>query len=344
MRSALSALLGEDPGIEVVGQAKNGIEAIALAKELRPDVITMDVVMPGLSGLEAISKIMEEAPSRILVVCSVSEGREVDISFRAMSSGALEVIAKPAATTELRAWGRKLNTAVKLMAEIPVVTRRRLNQMKAQKHQSLGLRPPPPPPPVIPADAMKKELSKKVDIWGIVASTGGPPALAVILNALPPDLKVPILIVQHIAPGFSRGLIRYLETVTRLKVVQGADGMIAERGHIYLPPDKHDIEIDEKCRIKVPLNRGVGHCPSGNRLLLSLARVYGPKAGGVVLTGMGDDGTEGLLAIHKATGVTIAQDEASCVVYGMPQAAHNAGAVTHMLPPESIAPLLWELT
>jgi two-component system chemotaxis response regulator CheB len=323
MRNVLSALLGEDPQVKVVGLASDGAEAVAMAKALHPDVITMDVQMPRLSGLEAIQAIMAEAPARILVVCSVTEGHQVDLSFKAMAVGALELIAKPAGEggQELRAWGRRVADSVKLMAEIPVVTRRRGGKVPV-KRAAMGV--------------------GKVDVFGIASSTGGPPALATILGALPAAFPVPILIAQHMAPGFASGLLRWFTDVCQLEMVLADQGMACQPGHVYLPPDSCDIEVDREGLIQIKRSPG-GHCPSGNRLLHSIAEAYGDRAGGLVLTGMGDDGSDGLLAIKRAGGITMAQDAASCVVYGMPQACLRKGAVAEHIALEAIAPTMCEL-
>ena len=321
--NALSALLKDFPDIEVVGQALDGVEAVSMANTLRPDVITMDVMMPHLDGLAATAAIMAEAPSRVLIVCSISETQQMDLSFRAIEAGALEVIAKPKTSgpEDLRRWGSRVGEAVRLMAEVPVITRRRISRMPVRL-------------PVLRA---------AVDILGVVASTGGPPALAHILRTLPGDLPIPILVAQHITVGFTGGLVRWLSGVTALQVKIASAGEACAPGHVYLPPDGHHLEVDEEGLIVLPKFLGAGHCPSGNRLLSSLARAYRARAGGTVLTGMGDDGAQGLLAIRQAGGQTVAQDEASSVVFGMPQAAVAMQATQTVLPMEAIGPMILEL-
>jgi two-component system chemotaxis response regulator CheB len=321
MCNVLSSLLAKDPNIEVVGCARDGEQAVAMAETLRPHVITMDVQMPRMSGLEAIERIMANSPSRILAVCSV-EDREVELSFRAISAGALELIAKPQAGPDydLAAWGKKLVEAVRLMAEVPVVRRR--TQLAPDR-----------PIPV---------RRGSIEVIAIAASTGGPQALVTILSALPASLPVPILIAQHMAPGFMGGFVRWLEQVTALEVVLSRSGDTCRAGHVYLPPDGHDHAFGLHGVLAVTPSSDL-HCPSCDRLLTSVARVYGARAAGVVLTGMGDDGARGLLAIHEASGVTIAQDEASSVVYGMPRAAVELGATSVQLPPPAIANELMQM-
>ena len=319
VRNALVTLLSAEPDFAIVGLAMDGVEAVEKARALRPDVITMDVNMPRLDGLSATAAIMRDEPARVLVICSISEDRQLDLSFRAMAAGALEVIAKPAAGPEaLRKWGRKVAESVRLMAEVPVVRRYRVGEHRL---------------PLAPLDA--------VEMVGIVASTGGPPALAQILAGLH-DLCAPLLIAQHIAEGFTAGLSRWLASVTRLGVSIARDGDLPQPGHVYLAPDGCDLAVDTGGLLRTPPGAAL-HCPSGNRLLMSLAKQYGSRAAGLVLTGMGDDGAQGLLLLRQAGGQTFAQDEASSVVYGMPQAAWACGAARQQLALESVPEVLRQL-
>lgn len=321
--NALQAVLSEDPLIEVVGCAYDGVQALAKAKKLRPDVITMDVRMPELDGLEATAAIMAVAPARILVVCALNEKEQQDLSFRAMAAGAIEVIAKPAGGLggSLRDWGPRLAETVRLMAVIPVVTRRRAPFLL------------PRPRPV---------SHGRVDVFGIVASTGGPPALATVLGALPPTLPIPILIAQHMALGFASGLVRWLDSVVAFEVVVAEHGQMPKAGHAYVPKDGHDLMVDPEGLLVVTPSPG-GHCPSGDRLLSSLARSYRARAGGVVLTGMGDDGVAGLSELRKAGGAAYAQDESTSVVYGMPRQAIESGAAEQALPIDAISGVIRDL-
>jgi len=320
VRNTLVALLSEDPRLSIVGQAADGIEAVDKARALRPDVITMDVNMPRLDGLGATAAIMAEAPARVLVISSVSEHRQLELSFKAMAAGALEVIAKPRPGEPMREWGRKLAESVRLMAEVPVVRRPRSRPPEQARLQNAG----------------------EVDVIGLVASTGGPPALAHVLAQLPASLPVPILLAQHIAQGFTPGLQRWFAGICAMRIKVASEGELAGKGCVYLAPDGCDLEIDGQGLLRTPPGTGL-HCPSGNRLLHSLARIYGPRAAGFVLTGMGDDGAQGLLALRNAGGETFAQDEHTSVVFGMPQAAQACGAARSMLSLESIAHAILEL-
>ncbi len=276
VRNTLVALLAEDPRLSIVGQAADGIEAVDKARALRPDVVTMDVNMPRLDGLGATAAIMAEAPARGVVISSVSEHRQLELSFKATPEQA--------------------------------------------KLQNAG----------------------EVDVIGLVASTGGPPALAQVLAQLPASLPVPILLAQHIAQGFTPGLQRWFAGICALRIQIASDGAFVRKGCVYLAPDGCDLEVDGQGLLRTPPGTGL-HCPSGNRLLHSLARVYGPRAAGFVLTGMGDDGAQGLLALRNAGGETFAQDEHTSIVFGMPQAAQACGAARSMLSLESIAHAILEL-
>jgi two-component system chemotaxis response regulator CheB len=280
----------------------------------------MDVNMPRLDGLGATAAIMADSPSRVLMISSVSEHREQELSFRAMAAGALELIAKPA-SGDMRAWGRRLAESVRLMAEVPVVRRHRSRTR---------------PLPAAFAHA------GDVDVIGLVASTGGPPALAQVLAELPKDICVPLLIAQHIAEGFTTGLVRWFAGACKLAVLVARDGEAPRPGVAYLPPDGSDLEVDAEGLLRTP-SAGGPHSPSGNRLLASLARVHGPRAAGFVLTGMGDDGAQGLLALRHSGGATFAQDESTSVVYGMPQAAQALGAARSQLALEQVAPAILSL-
>lgn len=318
MANTLTALLTEDPRIEVVGRAGDGNRAVQLARLLRPDVITMDLLLPGLDGPAAIAAIMSQAPARVLVVSAVAEQRGVDLGFQAMSAGALELIGKPNVTNveELRRWGKDLAHSVCLMAEVPVISRR----------ARTGSVTPPP-------------IGARVDVFGIVASTGGPPALAELLSKLPKDLPVPLLIAQHITVGFTQGMVRWLSQVTPLPVDVARDGERLEPGRVYFPQDGQDLLVDSTGLARLQRSRG-GPCPNGDVLLASLAQAFGRRSGGVVLTGMGEDGARGLLAIRKAGGVTFSQDEATSVVYGMPRAALEIHATDQGVPLSSVPELI----
>ncbi|MBN1209114.1 MAG: chemotaxis protein CheB [Myxococcaceae bacterium] len=312
MLKMYTALLASASDIEVIGTAKDGAEAVELARRLHPDVITLDARMPRMDGIEASSRIMSEAPSRILVI---SGAVDAEMSFKALQAGALEVMPKPRPGLEgLANFGVKLIQIIRSMAELPLSERR---------------------PPLAAAKALAAPLGGKVSGFGLVASTGGPPALCLLLSLLPPNLPYPIFIAQHVSDGFTAGLCQWLGAASSLRLEVARSGIRPQPGHVYLPPDGHQLQVllmgellVEPIQIKGAL---------GDALLASLALAYGNRAGGAVLTGMGSDGSTGLLAIRQAGGLTFAQSPESCVVPGMPEAALRAGAADQALPLEAMA-------
>jgi two-component system chemotaxis response regulator CheB len=308
-----TGLLAAAPDIRVVGTANDGKEAVAMAQSLRPDVVTLDVRMPRMDGIDATERIMAEAPSRILVI---SGAVDAELSFKALQAGALEVMPKPTPGREgLTTFGQQLIHTIRTMAEIPLAARKPL-----LSH--------PPPPPVL--------RSGRVHGFGLVGATGGPPALAMLLSLLPPSLPYPIFVAQHVSVGFTSGLRQWLSAASPLQLQLARTGMRPEAGHVYLPPDGHQLQVLTSGELLVEPLHNV-HAAVGDSLLISLARAYGNRAGGAVLTGMGSDGASGLLAIRRAGGLTFVQNPESCVASGMPEAALRLGAAESALTVEGMA-------
>jgi two-component system chemotaxis response regulator CheB len=251
---------------------------------------------------------------------------QADLSFRALYSGALDLVDKPEGVDAvgLQAWGLRLAARLIELAALP-----------------LGAR-------LVPAAGKLRGPSKastskrRLKVFGIAASTGGPPALAELLKPLPADLAFPILIAQHIAPGFMPGLARWLQTQTSLKVRLAEGNEMPQAGEVWMPRDGADLRWGPGGRLKVTPNLG-GVCPNGDLLLASLASLLGAEAGAAVLTGMGADGAEGLWAMKQAGAMTFAQDAASCVVDGMPAAAVARGGAEQRLTPQEIGFCVIEL-
>lgn len=323
VRQALVSVLREGPFFDVVGEAADGQEAIEGADRLRPDVITMDVLMPGLGGLEAIRAIMSTAPARIVVVSSAVSDRELDLSFRAIAAGALEVLGKPVGggAVDFDAWARKVRESVRLMAGVPVV--RRFSKGSSEDG-----------PPAKPLAAVV--ASRRLAAFALGASTGGPAALARVLGELPGAIPVPVFVAQHMTMGFTRGLVRWLSEVSALRVQMVERTIPAMPSCVYLPMDGHDLSVDADGCLRVTATRAET-CPSVDVLFASFGAAYGSRGGAALLTGMGDDGARGLLALRRAGGVTVCQDEATSVVFGMPKAAVDLGAAEHVLPLDSIS-------
>jgi two-component system chemotaxis response regulator CheB len=308
-----TGLLAAAPDIRVVGTANDGKEAVAMAHSLRPDVVTLDVRMPRMDGIDATERIMAEAPSRILVI---SGAVDAELSFKALQAGALEVMPKPTPGREgLTSFGQQLIHTIRTMAEIPLAPRKPL-----LSH--------PTPPPIL--------RSGRVHGFGLVASTGGPPALAMLLSLLPPSLPYPLFIAQHVSAGFTSGLRQWLGAASALELQVARTGMRPEPGHVYLPPDGHQLQVLATGELLVEPLHGL-HSAVGDALLSSLARANGNRAGGAVLTGTGSDGAAGLLAIRRAGGLTFVQNPESCVASSMPEAARRLGAAESALTVEGLA-------
>ncbi|OFW42912.1 MAG: hypothetical protein A3J29_20600 [Acidobacteria bacterium RIFCSPLOWO2_12_FULL_67_14b] len=321
-REYLVYLLGQDPALEVVGVARDGLEAVQQAERLRPDVIVMDVHMPRMDGYEATRQIMERVPTPIVVVSASSSRQEVAHTLDALKAGALTVLDKPAGPDHPahEESARRLVETVRLMAEVKVVRR-----WPRRDH-------PERPAPVA------ARVGQKIQLVAIAASTGGPPVVAEILRRLPGDLAAPVLLVQHIAAGFTEGLVEWLARETPLTVKLAAAGESAASGTVYIAPDGFQMGITTRGQIRlVKEPTGNGFCPSASHLFESVAEAYGPTAIGVLLTGMGRDGADGLLRLRQTGGVTIAQDEQSSAIFGMPAEAIRLGAAASVLAPEDIA-------
>ena len=316
-REMISQILASDPAIEVVGQAKDGLEAVDLVKQLRPDLVTMDIHMPKLDGLGAIERIMAYTPTPILVVSSSVRAEGVGGAFDALALGALEVIKKPepADWADLERIGRDVIRKVKVLASVRVITHIR----GRREHRDSDVARPP-------AHATSR------GIVAIGSSTGGPSALLAVLGRLPGDLKVPVLIAQHIADGFVPGLVTWLNAGCKITVAIAEKGVHPQPGVAYFADTGSNMVIESNQLSFQPPSRGQLYIPSADTLFESVARSYGEHAIGVLLTGMGADGAHGLSHLHQLGAATIVQDEETCTVFGMPKAAIDLGAADEVLP------------
>lgn len=316
----LRAILEAEPDMRVVGRARNGREAVTLAGTLKPDLVTMDIRMPVMDGFDATRMIMASQPLPIVVISSSVDDEELRTTFRAIEEGALAVIEKPRGLghPDFEAIRRELVDTVRAMAEVKVVRRR------------------PPRVSTAPFKAPARPRAGGYEVIGLALSTGGPQTLATLLAGLPMGFPLPILVVQHISPGFIGGLANWLRGQTLLEVRLAEAGMDLLPGVVYVAPDgahlgviRHNAALRASLSESPPIDR---FRPSGTALFRSLAECCGPSAIGGILTGMGSDGTDGLIALHHAGGHVFAQDEASAVVYGMPGAARQAGCVHSVVP------------
>ncbi len=325
----LKAIFEQEADFEVVGHARNGREAVELAARLRPEMITMDIRMPVMDGFEATREIMSTRPVPIVVVSSSVDDEDLRITFRAVEEGALAVIEKPRGINhpDFEQIRRELVTTVRAMAEVKLVRRRRW--VAPQPARTVSVSSP---------------VARRCDLIAIGSSTGGPQALRTILAALPKDLSVPLVLVQHIGRGFVQGLVDWLNGYSGplCRVAQHGDELLS--GHAYFAPDDHHLQVQRIGRSLMAVLKDTPPVdnirPSATPLFRSVAACCAGNAVGVVLTGMGADGAEGLLEMHRAGCVTVVQDEESCVVNGMPAAARALGAAEQVLPLERIAPRL----
>jgi two-component system chemotaxis response regulator CheB len=320
----ISDILESDPDISIIGSASGGDKAISMIAEDLPDVITMDINMPGMDGFAATKRIMEISPIPIIIVSGAYNKENVSLSFRAVEAGALAIIEKPAAIEShdyLRERTDFINL-VKLISKIKV---------KKPKGASLSLKEKS-------KTDVKITLKSVIEIIAVGASTGGPPALQKFLTELGSEFTLPILIVQHIAKGFSEGFAQWLSDTCGLKFKIPADGEKIAGGTVYIAPDNFHMGVDGKGCIVLDNGPQIKNLkPAVAYLFNSVAEAYGAKAIGVLLTGMGRDGAEELKIMKDRGAVTFAQDQESSIVYGMPGEAVKIGAAVFVLPPDEIA-------
>lgn len=347
-RAVMREILATAPGVEIVGEAGDGREAVALVRALRPDVVTMDVRMPGVDGLAALAEIMRVAPTPVIVVSAEAGGEAQQISFRALQLGAIEVLAKPRdpGTPRFERQAEWIRQAVRAVAGLVLVGRKRPSPLElpavtpppstARPTATVTARAQPAPSRAFPSTEWALPAEGPA-VVAIAASTGGPAALATILAGLPHALPVPMLVVQHISPGFEAGLATWLGATSRLDVRIAEEGAVLARGTVYLAADGRHLGV---CggRIRLGDEPPVeGFRPSATHLFASVAREFGPRAAGFVLTGMGRDGAAGLALMRAAGAYTAAQNAESAVVFGMPKVALECGAAGRALDLDEVA-------
>lgn len=320
-RHVLVTILGDDQGIEVVGEAANGFEALELTKRMRPDLVVMDITMPVMDGFEATKRIMIEVPTPVLIVTAAAD-REVELGLRAVQAGALSLVPKPAGPADpgFLPEARRLVQLVKALADVRVI-RRYDPQAPRRGH-----------PPAETVDGHQRR------VVAIAASTGGPAVLFRLLERLPRSSLVPILVVQHLAEGFTAGLVSWLGSGTSLVVKQAEDGERLLGGTVYIAAEDRHLEVTGRGTTALTSAPPIeGFRPSATVLFGSVAAHYGADAVAVVLTGMGRDGLDGAVAVHEAGGTVLAQDEESSVVFGMPGVVVARGIADVVGPVEVLA-------
>jgi two-component system chemotaxis response regulator CheB len=324
-RSAIAARLGTDSVIEVVGQAKDGLDAIEKTKELKPDVVTLDVVMPRMDGLAALERIMHECPTPVVMLSALT-GKGADATIKALELGAVDFFLKPSIASPV---GRDESTEelvrkIRVASQVKVSTRRRDTR--------------PRQPVAASAKRARRQANDFNKVVVIGSSTGGPQALNQLIPAIPGDIPALVLIVQHMPSGFTKSLADRLDQLSHLDVREARSGDQVGPGMVFLAPGGYHMRVTTKGEIQ--LDQGATECgvrPSVNVTMESAARVYGASVLGVVLTGMGSDGTRGATLIKGAGGKVIVQDEATCAVYGMPASVVEAGKADKELPLPYIA-------
>ncbi len=331
VRKRIVEVLAVQPGFEVVAEAADGREAIEACQRLRPDVVTLDMMMPVMSGLAATEYIMAYCPTPILIVSSSFNRGEVFRTYDALAAGALDVLEKPRGDLSDHEWEKQLAATLRLIARIKVITHPR-GRLKHLAGSAAG--------GAFPAAA---GAAAACELVAIGASTGGPAAIMHILNHLPRDFHLPLLVVIHLSHAFGPAFAEWLNGLSPIPVGFACDDerlpRPGERRVVLAPPDRHLVVRGGRLRLTLEAERHSCR-PSVDLLFHSVAGELGSRAAACLLTGMGRDGAEGLLAIRRAGGLTFAQDEASSVVFGMPREAVRLDAAVRVLPLDQIAPAL----
>lgn len=330
-RKMLVAIMEKAPDIEVVGMARNGAEAVRLVERLKPDLVTMDINMPLMDGYAATRQIMAERPCPIVMI---SSNYDSDHIFDALKAGALTVLKKPTANDSISVQ-TAIVTQIKLMADVKVLRRWPAERDQTGKQTAVSK--------ANPFDNFQRN-GRKPRLVAIASSTGGPGALATVLRPLPADYPVPILVVQHISEGFAQPFAAWLDTQINLSVRIGKQADEPKPGEVLIAPDDHHMSLNSSGSIILQKKQPQDNiCPSANYLFHSVAKVYGATAVGIVLTGMGDDGADGMQALYEIGAYTIAQNKETCVVFGMPAVAIERGAIRQVQPLDQISSTLSKL-
>jgi two-component system chemotaxis response regulator CheB len=328
IRHRIVEILGADPELSVVGEAEDGKQAIELCRTLRPDVVTLDMMMPVVSGVAVTEYVMAYCPTPILIVSASTNRSELFKTYEALAAGAVDVLEKPVGNDTDHDWPRRLVARVKMVSRIKVITHLRARLASDGSRPSAG------------HDTAGRKTERRISIVAIGGSTGGPAAVVEILRGLPAEFPVPILLVIHISCPFGTAFAEWLDRQSGLRVRYATDGemlpALDEAGVVMAPPGFHLMIQHGRLRLSSGPERNSCR-PSVDVLFESLSQQHGDTTAACLLTGMGKDGAAGLLALRRAGAVTFAQDEASCVVFGMPKAAIEIGASDQVLPLNQMA-------
>ena len=329
MRKLISELVASSGEFRVVGTARNGLEAVRKVHALAPDLVTLDIEMPELDGIGALGYIMSEAPRPVVMLSAAATGDASDLTIRALELGAVDFVRKPSGPISI---------------DLTAVREQLLAALRAARKVNLGgveVLARPRTPRSLPA---VEYTGGATQVVAIAASTGGPRALAELIPSLPRPLGAAVLVVQHMPPGFTRSLAERLDALSELAVGEASSGERVQHDRVYVAPGGYHMRVQLSGGAPVleldnsPPIWGVR--PSADPLFESVAAIFGERAVGVVLTGMGRDGAAGLRAIHDAGGVGLAQDAATSTIHGMPRAAEAAGGVDHVVRLAAMAALI----
>ncbi len=336
MRKSLSIMLGSDPEIEIVDTARDGLDGYEKAVKLKPDVITLDIEMPRMDGITALKKIMKDAPTSVIMVSSLTtEGAEATLT--AMEAGAVDFIAKEMSFVSVNIAGIKAELVGKVKA---IVKQKRFKSRLSRIHKTTTFgKPSAAPTPTAAPKGKLPQMGYKAVALGI--STGGPLSLQKVIPHLSDKIKIPIFIVQHMPPKFTRSLADRLNNMSKVRVKEAENGEVVQAGTVYIAPGGFHLNIksgigNEKKIVITEEPSNTLHRPSVDVMMSSVIKAYGKYALGVIMTGMGHDGTEGVKELKKLGGYCLAQDEDSCVVYGMPKSVVDLGLADQVAPLEKI--------
>jgi two-component system chemotaxis response regulator CheB len=336
MRRLITQIIDGSPEFRVIGTARNGQDALRQIHALDPRIVTLDVEMPELDGLQTLGYIMSETPRAVVMLSAAATERGADLTLRCLELGAVDFVRKPSGpisldlTTVSETLFAALRAAIQVnLGGVQVLARPRF--LGPERHTA---------PPLLPAGATA--------IVAIASSTGGPRALAEVIPNLPGDLQAAVLVVQHMPPGFTKSLALRLDLMSKLAVAEGVDGEAIQTNRVYLAPGGQHMSVVLDSRgvpcIALDSNPAVwGVRPAADPLFSSVAEHFGAAAVGVVLTGMGRDGAEGLRQMRKAGGLAVVQDRATSTIYGMPQAALQRAGAERIVPLHGVAPAIVEL-
>lgn len=327
LRRGIRAIL-EAAGIAVVGECASGVEALSKLTALRPDVVTVDLDMPELDGLGTVERIMAEHPTPILVVTGDPRFRGLDGHFEALMRGAIDLIRKPASVDPSAPDCIRLVERIRAVARVSVAPRLRAPVPRRRQHTTV---------PLVPSATARVVHHAMPALVAVGASTGGPGALRTVLKGFSSDLPVPVVVVQHMAEEFAEGFVTWLQSQVSIPIHEAVLGTRVRPGHAYIAVRGPHVRVGADGVLAAVPGRPNPHRPSIDVLFSSIANGWGKRSVGILLTGMGDDGADGLAAINATGALTIAQDEETSVVFGMPGAAIDRGAARLVLPLDSIA-------